>query len=413
MSSSDLKFGIFLAPFHSLKENPTQALHRDLELISYLDELGYDYAWVGEHHSGGMEIIASPEVFIANAAARTQHIKLGTGVSSLSFHHPLILADRIMQLDHMTQGRVAFGVGPGALPSDAYMMGIDSLQQRDMMLEAIEVLVPLLRGETVTRKTDWFELNEARLQLQSFSKPHIEMAVASQVSPAGARAAGAHGLGLLSVGATSTGGFNALAANWEIYERKAKENEQTIDRANWSLVGPMHIAETREQAFANVRHGIEEWVTYFRDVAALPIAAEGSDPAEALVATGLAVIGTPDDAIAQIQRLRDESGGFGSFLHMAHNWADWQQTKHSYELFAHYVAPEFQSRNANRAASYQWASSHHDQYMKKVEQAISNEITKDEAEKSKKMSKKNIPNKTAPKKKATKKRATKKKRKDQ
>ena len=194
---NDLKFGVFLAPFHSLRENPTLALDRDLQLVIYLDELGYDYAWIGEVHSGGMEIIASPELFIANAAAQTKHIKLGTGVSSLTFHHPFILADRIMQLDHMTRGRVAFGVGPGALPSDAHMMGIDSVLQRDMMLEAIEVLVPLLRGEAVTRKTDWFELNDAKLQLQSYTKPHIEMAVASQVSPAGARAAGIHGLGLL------------------------------------------------------------------------------------------------------------------------------------------------------------------------------------------------------------------------
>jgi limonene 1,2-monooxygenase len=384
MTRPNLKFGIFLAPFHSLRENPTQALERDLQLVSYLDDLGYDYAWIGEHHSGGMEIIASPEVFIAQAATQTKHIRFGTGVSSLTFHHPLILADRIMQLDHMTRGRVVFGMGPGALPSDAQMMGIDTLKQRDMMLEAIEVLVPLLRGETVTRKTDWFELDEARLQLQSYSKPAIEMAVASQVSPSGARAAGIHGLGLLSVGATTTGGFNALAANWEIYERKATEHSQPVNRNGWSLVGPMHIAETREQAMANVRFGLNEWITYFKDVAALPIAPDGEDPAEALVASGLAVIGTPDDAIAQIRRLEEESGGFGTFLHMAHNWADWAETKRSYELFARYVAPEFQNRNDNRRESYAWAARNHEHYMPKVEQAIGNEIAKDEAEKASK-----------------------------
>ncbi len=378
---SDLKFGIFLAPFHSLKENPTLALERDLELVQFLDELGYDYAWIGEHHSGGMEIIASPEVFIATAAATTKHIILGTGVSSLSYHHPFILADRIMQLDHMTRGRIAFGVGPGALPSDAHMMGIDPVKQRDMMLEAIDVLVPLLQGESVTRKTDWFELNEARLQLNSFSKPTIEMAVASQVSPAGARAAGSYGLGLLSVGATTSGGFNALASNWEIYERKAKDNNQQIDRNKWSLVGPMHIADTKKQAFANVKHGLKEWITYFQDVAALPIAPEGSDPAQALVDSGLAVIGTPEDAVKQLKRLKKESGGFGTFLQMAHNWADWEETKRSYELFARHVAPRFQTRNENRRKSYKWAAGHHEEYMSKVEQAIGNEIAKDEAEK--------------------------------
>lgn len=381
MSTDDLKFGIFLAPFHTTRENPTAALERDLELIEHLDGLGYNYAWIGEHHSAGFEIIASPEVFIAAAAQRTRHIKLGTGVSSLPYHHPLMLADRIMQLDHMTRGRVAFGVGPGALPSDAYMMGIEPERQRDMMLEAIEVLVPLLRGERVTRKTDWFELREAQLQLTPFTRPMVEMAVASQVSPAGARAAGTFGLGLLSIGATSAGGFNALAPNWEIYERKAKENNQPIDRSNWSLVGPMHIAESREQALENVRYGLGDWVRYFQEVAALPIApSDGTDPAEALVESGMAVIGTPDDAIAQIERLQAESGGFGTFLQMAHNWADWAQTKRSYELFARYVAPAFQGRNTNRVESYQWTASNHERFMGQVGKAIEKEINKDAAE---------------------------------
>ena len=389
MTYPDLKFGIFLAPFHPLRENPTAALARDLDLVTYLDELGYDYAWIGEHHSAGFEIIASPELFIAAAAERTKNIRLGTGVSSLPYHHPLILADRIMQLDHQTRGRVAFGVGPGALPTDAFMMGIDPLKQRDMMLEAIEVLVPLLKGETVTRKTDWFELKDARLQLQSYSKPMIEMAVASQVSPAGARAAGTFGLSLLSIGATTAGGFNSLAPNWEIYERKAKENKQPIDRTKWSLVGPMHIAETREKAFENVRYGIRDWIGYFTEVAALPVAPEdGADPAEALVESGLAVIGTPDDAIAQIKRLQEQSGGFGCFLQMAHNWADWQQTQKSYELFARHVAPVFQSRNDARAESYQWAASRHEQSINAFSGAITREIEKDEAEKAAKGKKK-------------------------
>ncbi len=382
MSFGNLKFGIFLAPFHTLKENPTIALERDLELVELLDDLNYDIAWIGEHHSAGFEIIASPEVFIAGAAQRTKDLRFGTGVSSLPYHHPLILADRIMQLDHMTRGRVAFGVGPGALPSDAFMMGINPVEQRDMMLEAIEVLVPLLKGEKVTCKTKWFELNEAQLQLQPYSKPMVEMAVASQVSPAGARAAGTHGLGLLSIGATSAGGFDALASNWEIYERKAAENKQTIDRGNWSLVGPLHIAETKTQALKNVRHGIGPWVKYFQEVAALPVAPEeGADPAQALVDPGLAVIGTPQDAIKQIKRLQEESGGFGSFLQMAHNWADWEQTRKSYELFARYVAPVFQDRNRNRAASYKWAAKNHDRFMERTGAAIEKEVEKDKKEK--------------------------------
>src|SRR5262245_58146665 len=151
-----MRNGIFLAPFHPVDEDPTLALRRDLELIEFLDEIGYEEAWIGEHHSAGYEIIASPELFIAAAAERTRRIKLGTGVISLPYHNPLMVADRMLQLDHMTMGRAMFGVGPGLLPSDAHMLGIPVAKQRDRMLESLEVILRLLAGETVTLKTEWF-----------------------------------------------------------------------------------------------------------------------------------------------------------------------------------------------------------------------------------------------------------------
>jgi len=356
VAGQKLRFGAFIAPFHPVDENPTLAIQRDLDLVRWMDECGYDEAWIGEHHSAGYEIIASPEIFIATAAERTRNIRLGTGVASLPYHHPLMLADRINQLDHITRGRVMFGVGPGALPSDAMMMGIEVAKQRDMMDEALAVLVRLLRGETVTEKTDWFTLKEARLQMTPYSRPSVEIAVASQVSPSGARAAGRHGIGLLSIGATSAGGFNGLSSNWAIAEEMARDNGTTVDRSRWRLVGPVHVAETREQARANVRFGLEKWLYYFREVAILPVAIQnGADPVDALIESGLAVIGTPDDCIAQIERLQKQSGGFGCFLQLAHNWAPWDATKRSYEMIARYVMPKFQELNVNRDASIEWA----------------------------------------------------------
>ncbi len=370
-----MKFGAFIAPFHAMNENPHAALHRDFELVEWMDKLGYDEAWIGEHHSAGFEIIASPEVFIAAAAERTRHIKFGTGVSSLPYHHPLMLADRINQLDHQTRGRVMFGAGPGSLPSDAFMMGIDVQKQRDMMDESLQAIIRLLSGETVTEQTDWYTLNEARLQMAPFTRPRVEIAVASQVSPTGATAAGRHGLSLLSVGATSTGGFNALSSNWAIAEQTAKENGQVMDRANWRLVAPVHVAETREKARENVRYGLQNWLTYFLEVAALPLApADAEDPVDAMVDSGLAVVGTPEDCIEQIKRLEKQSGGFGSFLQMAHNWADFEQTKRSYELIARYVMPEFQGSNNNRQASYDWAGANHGAFMGAAMMAVGSRI---------------------------------------
>jgi limonene 1,2-monooxygenase len=369
-----LRFGIFMAPFHPVGQNPTLALERDLDLLEHLDGLGFDEAWIGEHHSAGYEIIASPEVFIAAAAQRTKHLRLGTGVSSLPYHQPLMLADRMVLLDHLTRGRVMFGVGPGALPSDAFMMGIEVARQRDMMEESFEAILELLDGEKpVNRTTDWFTLRDARLQLRPYSDPCFEIAVAAQVSPSGPRLAGRFGKSLLSIGATSQGGFDILGAHWSVMEERADEFGTVVDRRKWRLVGPVHIADTKEQAYEDVQFGLPQWVDYFQRVAALPLGPDTTDVAEmadAMNASGFAVIGTVDDAIAQIQRLVDQSGGFGTFLNMAHEWADRPATWRSYELLSRYVFPHFQGSAVPTTASRDWAAENRPEFISAATTAI-------------------------------------------
>jgi limonene 1,2-monooxygenase len=384
-AAEQLKFGIFLAPFHPVGQNPTLALERDLQLIEHLDQLGFDEAWFGEHHSAGYEIIASPEVFIAAAAQRTKHIKLGTGVSSLPYHHPFMLADRLVLLDHLTRGRLMIGVGPGALPSDAFMMGIDPAKQRDMMEESLEAILLLLAGdEPVTMETEWFKLVGARLQMRPYQRPYPEVAVAAQISPAGPRAAGKFGCSLLSIGATSAGGFDVLGTHWDVMEERAAEFGTTVDRSKWRLVGPMHIADTKEQAIADVEFGLEEWVDYFQRVAALPLAPDTTNFAslvDALNASGFAVIGTVQDAIDQVARLRAQSKGFGTFLLMGHEWADTAATRHSYELIARYVAPQFQGSASTLTASRDWAAANRPEFIGAAGNAVMSAIQQHAEEK--------------------------------
>jgi limonene 1,2-monooxygenase len=370
-----VRFGIFLAPFHDVGQSPTVALERDLDLLVHLDRLGFDEAWIGEHHSGGFELIASPEVFLAVAAERTKHLRLGSGVNSLPYHQPLLLADRFVLLDHLTRGRVMLGCGPGQLTSDAGMLGIPADQQRPRMDEALDAIVRLLAGETVTMRTDWFTLDEARLQLRPYSPDGLELAVAATLSPAGPRAAGRYGLGLLSVGATTEIGFDVLAAHWDVMEQRAAEFGQRADRSRWRLVGPMHLAETKEQARRDVEFGIVEFGRYFRHVLPTSPVGDADDLAGILEhcdRSGFAVIGTPDDAIAQIERLDRQSGGFGTFLLFGHEWADPAATRHSYELFARYVAPHFQGQLDPIRSSYDWIAGSEGRFV----QAASNAITK-------------------------------------
>lgn len=372
-----MRFGMFMAPFHPPDGNPTLQLRRDLELTVLADELGFDEAWFGEHHSAGFETSGSPELMIAAAGERTKRIMLGTGVNSVSYHNPLILADRIVQLDHLTMGRVMMGIGPGQLPSDAFMLGIDPTRQRDMMAEAIDALLPLLRGEVVNRKTDWFDLREARVQLTPFSPTGIEVGIASVYSPTGVTLAGRHGMSVLSVAASDVRARGQLASNWQVHERVAADHGHAPRRDRWRVVGMMHLAESEEQARREVEWGILRSTAYFEGLTAQkmpwrssPEAAVDMWVSEGLPSWGVGVIGTPDDAIAAIERLQQHTGGFGTYLLNVHHCASWEATKRSYELFAEYVIPHFRCANRNRHASLDWAHDNSERFIGRMTQAI-------------------------------------------
>jgi limonene 1,2-monooxygenase len=380
MNQPYLRSGIFMAPFHNHDENPTLSIERDLELLEHLDRLNYHEAWIGEHHSGGFELIACPEMFIAAAAQRTRHIRLGTGVVSLPYHNPFMLADRMVQLDHMTRGRAMFGVGPGALVHDALKIGIDPGDQRHMMDESFEVIVRLLNGETVNRKTDWFNLTDAQLQLRPYTRPHMELAVAAARSPSGGVLAGKHGVGLLSIGGTAPAQMERHTANWNLYEETARAHGHTPDRRDWRVVGFFHIADSREQARRNVAFGVQAFADYFRDVATFPIIPpDVGDPVEWLIETGTACIGTPDDAVAYVERLVKGSGGFGVLCELAQNWADWEPTKRHYELMARFVHPHFQQSRELLRGSYDYATSRHVDFTGQAAAAIQQAIDQHEA----------------------------------
>ena len=365
-----MKFGIFMGPFHRVGENPTLAMDRDLELVQWLDYLGFDEAWIGEHHSAGWEIISSPEIFIAAAAERTRHIKLGTGVISLPYHHPLMVANWMVQLDHMTHGRVMMGVGPGALPSDAYMMGIDHTVQRPRMDEALGVILRLFtETEPITYKSDWFELREALLQLRPYQRPYMPVAVASVQSPAGVVLAGKYGAAVLTITVPRDPSPNSesdLRNLWTIAEESAAEHGQEVRREDWRLVLPVHLAETREEALAEARMGAGRYLREYSE------GTNGRRPVfdgpldkviDFMADAGYWIVGTPDDCIEGIKRLDEQSGGYGGFMVQTVDWAPRDKMLRSYELLARYVMPQFQGSVLSTAASNHWARERRDTLM--------------------------------------------------
>jgi limonene 1,2-monooxygenase len=357
-------FGAFIAPLHSPRQNPTLAFERDLEFVERLDDFGFDEVWFGEHHGIGFEIISAPEIFMAAAAQRTARIKLGTGVLSLPYHHPLIVADRMVLLDHLTRGRTILGVGPGAFPSDAHMMGIDYQQLRPRMPDALEAITRLLESdEPVTMETEWFTLRDARLNLRPYTQPRFELAMAATVSPTGPRLAGRFGGGLLSLGSTTPEGFKALAGMWAIAEAEAKRYGRTVSRADWRLVGFYHLAETEEQARRDVKYGLQEFARYFRYMGRnnpssfIPFDMLDLDETiDHLNKTGTAIIGTPDRMVEQLKLLQEQTGGFGKYLGYTHDMANREATLYSHELFAREVMPHFQPHMSSLEAAFEFGT---------------------------------------------------------
>lgn len=332
-----MRFGLFLQPFHHPSEDPTLALHRDLELVGHLEALGFDEAWIGEHHSTGWENIAAPEVFIAAAAQDTTRMSFGTGVVQLGLHHPLVALDRMIMLDHLTRGRVTFGMGVGGgIPSDLTVFGLTKDIAGRRMEQSIDVMMRLLSGdEPVTAVSDWFELREATLQLRPYTQPHLPLAVAS-THPSNVEFMGRTG-GKVLMGPLP----GRVSAVLQDLQRGAEQSGREASRDQIELSYMMHVAETRDEAIAGFKQGaIAERYEFVSGVNGSP--EPQTSPEEwyaGYVETNL--IGAPADVIEKIERIQQESGGVGGLIFMTREWAGVEANRESWRLFAQEVAPKF------------------------------------------------------------------------
>jgi limonene 1,2-monooxygenase len=332
-----MDFGLFLQPFHHPSEDPTRAMDRDLDLIVLLDELGYSEAWIGEHHSTGWENIASPEVFIAAAAQRTSQIRFGTGVVQAGLHHPLVALDRMILLDHLTRGRVSFGIGVGGgIPSDLTVFGLTPESAGKRMQESLDVMLRLLEGsEPVTAHSDWFTLQEAVLQMRPYTEPHMPFAVAS---------ADPRNVSLMG----KLGGKVLLGGNPERVEQVFRDldrgaalegKEASKDQIMLSYV--MHLDDSHEKAIADFKEGaIREFYEFQVGVNGRPEPEGGPDVwYEAYLERN--IIGSPEHARERIAQIEETAGGLGGIIFMSRAWAGIEASRDSWRLFAEAVAPKF------------------------------------------------------------------------
>ncbi|HSM43672.1 MAG TPA: LLM class flavin-dependent oxidoreductase [Acidimicrobiia bacterium] len=332
-----MEFGLFLQPLHHPSEDPTAALERDLDLITLLDELGYAEAWIGEHHSTGWENFAAPEVVIAAAAERTTDIRFGTGVVQAGLHHPLVALDRMILLDHLTRGRVSFGLGVGGgIPSDLAVFGLTPEVAGRRMQQSLDVMLRLLAGEgPVSETSDWFELHDAVLQLRPYTQPHMPFAVAS-ADPRNIELMGRVG------GKVLLGGMPERVE--QVYEHLAAGAEQAgreASRKQIVLSYMLHLDESHEKAIDEFEEGaIREHYEFQVGVNGRP-EPEGTPDLWYQDYVARHIIGGPAHAMEKISEMQEIAGDFGGIIFMSREWAGVEQARHSWRLFAEEVAPKF------------------------------------------------------------------------
>lgn len=348
-----MKFGFFMMPLHHPSENPTLAFERDLDFIEYVDHLGFDECFIGEHHSAGWETIPAPDIFIAMAAARTSRITLGTGVINLPYHHPFHVAERMAFLDHLTRGRLVMGVGPGVLATDLMLFGLSVDKVRPMSNESLEIIIKLLESDgPITYHGEYWNLDEMELQLKSYQYPRLPIAMASSGSENSLTQAGKFGLPVWSLVNSPIAGSVPLSRQWEVLENAASQAERRVSRRDWRLVHYVHVGPTTEQAIEQVKEGILRSVSYnFGNGSQGQFQSYPEQPLQELTVEEIIrnrnwIIGDPDTVTRKIESLFSTAGGAGGLLITINEWAPTPQMYTSLELFARYVMPALQGTTA-------------------------------------------------------------------
>ena len=356
-----MRFGYFLMPCHGPRSNLTLAYEEDLRLAERAEDLGFSELWVGEHHSGGWEFIPSPEIFIAAAAQRTKRLRFGTGVISLPYHHPFLVAERMAFLDHLTHGRLLMGVGPGALPPDVKMFGLELTEMRPMMDEALEIILRLYREDgPLSHAGKYWRLDDVVLQIRPYQQPHMPLSVASIGTPHSLELAARNGLRVISAAISPESDPDGLAKQWRFVEAAARDAGREANREDWSVQAVVYLADTRQQALDDIRAGAERhladyWYHVgvragFEDYSAAP--GEKID-LERVIRTRGWIIGDPDDCVRQVNALIAASGGFGGLILTVLDWTSREKWQHCQDLFARYVMPELQGTNRGLKSSWE------------------------------------------------------------
>jgi len=353
-----MKLGYFGMPSHP-PERPLKEGHDwDLQVLRWLDELGYKEAWIGEHHTAPWEPHPAPDLLIAQALLQTKNIRLGPGGFLLPYHHPAELANRVAMLDHMSNGRLNFGVAASGLPSDWAMFGVDGMSgvNREMTREALDMILRLwTENEPFEWKGKYWTTNKPDM-MYGFLKPHLKPLQAPHppIGVAGLsknsdtlKLAGERGF--LPMSLNLNPGY--VNSHWDAVEAGAAKAGRKADRGEWRLVREVFVADTDEEAWRLSvgsmmgrmmgeyflplldNFGFKEFLKHSPDV-------PDSDVTVEYCARRNWLVGSPETVARRLEEVYNDVGGFGYLLVFGFDYLGNPQAWHnSLRLLAQEVLP--------------------------------------------------------------------------
>ncbi|MFO1350836.1 MAG: LLM class flavin-dependent oxidoreductase [Gammaproteobacteria bacterium] len=354
-----MKLSYFMMPIHDPHKEYHQALEEDAEAIIHADKLGFDAAWVGEHYTSKVEQITSPLLFMSSLIARTQRIKLATGVICMPQYHPALVAGQAAMFDHLSNGRFIMGIGPGGLPPDFELFGVTDKDRGAMMMESIDMILKIwttdppydIQGSYWKAKvTEWAHQDIGLgIMAKPYQKPHPPIAV-SAMSPGSGMMRLAAVRGWIPISANFIGNWS-VRSHWDVHLDECEKQKRKPDSTLWHVARSVFVADSDAEAEEFVKQPNGAFDYYYKylftiferaHMKSAFVTEKGADPGlltHERLRDKLVMRGSPKTVADQILAFRDEVGPFGTLVMTAHDWTDKAKMKRSMELMANEVMP--------------------------------------------------------------------------
>ena len=314
-----MEFGMF----HEFQRRPGQseadAFTESFELVDAAEKTGLDVMWLAElHTSPERSVLAAPLSIASAIATRTKRMKVGIAVQVLPLCHPLRIAEEAATVDHISHGRLIFGIGRSGFPRTYQAYGISYAESRERFAEVTEIVKRAWTQESFSFHGKFYHFDDIHLVPKPYQKPYPELRIAVNSADTFVESGTA---GMPIFVATRLGDLNELGPNLRAY-RQAWEAAGHPGSGRVYLRVPVYVAATEKQALAEPEESVMHFYKYLGQRIEASAVQEGARAIENRAERGQRlqtigydevvkskiVVGTPAMVADRLGQLKEELG---------------------------------------------------------------------------------------------------------